>query len=1018
MTAQLIERAKVVSGHIAPNSLRDAPALIERIWPAQKVSVEAQKERKAVHGQTLTSLGSYWKGRKPLILVKACILGALLPATDDQEADLALFEKLMAIDDAAFLRRGLNPSCLSIATRLLQRGEITGAQVERLFILLRRKKSERGAVWEREAINIREIEVLSQARDVRLDWNESVAASERKDWAIRWIRSFDYQERVDAAQRAEDVNENDLFGPIWDEVNRKLGTSATSLPDLTEQLGVMRFGHRPRVADAFCGAGSIPFEAARIGCDAYASDLNPLACMLTWGAVNIVGAKDEVRKEIELSQQHLESAVAEKLAALGLEHDSAGNRAKAFLYCLETRCPKTGWMVPLIPSRVISAKRKVVASLVPNRANRRFDIDILTGVTEAELHAAARGTVQDGTMVYELDGEIYRTPIKTIRGDYRLPDGSAGNRLRHWEKHEFAPRPDDVFQERLYCIQWITKDTIDQHRQETFFASVTSEDLERERTVAEIVGQNIVDWQAHGLVPDAPIEPGKENEGPIRTNGWCYWHQMFMPRALLTAAMLGEQPRSTWFPFLLAKYLDNNSKSCRWAVAQSGGDGGAKSTFDTHALKTIFNWTFRSFAVAPWQLEIPRGSPVVGRCDVACHPADQSPELPELVITDPPYADAIRYEEITEFFIAWLRRDPPAPFARWVWDSRRALAIKGDADDFRRGMVAAYKAMTDRMPENGLQIVMFTHQSSAVWADMAQIFWASGLQVMAAWYIATETTSELKKGGYVQGTVVLVLRKRGNPESGYRDEIVHEVKAEVARQIETLVGLNQTVKGHGRVENLFEDADLQMAGYAAALRVLTGYVRIDGIDMTQEAIRPRQKGERGIVDEMIEFAVQVANEHLVPEGMDARVWERMTPSERFYVKMLDLEESGAKKLDNYQNFAKALRVPAYAVMMGSMTPNAARLKAASELKKSEFSGSEFGTSSLRAVIYAIYEITKDVEGDEVMAHLRDLVPAYHQRREELAIMAAYIARKRNKNNPSEAAAARVLNGLIRNERLG
>lgn len=45
-------------------------------------------------------------GRKPLILAKACILGALLPATGDPEADLAVFEKLMAIDDEAFVRRG------------------------------------------------------------------------------------------------------------------------------------------------------------------------------------------------------------------------------------------------------------------------------------------------------------------------------------------------------------------------------------------------------------------------------------------------------------------------------------------------------------------------------------------------------------------------------------------------------------------------------------------------------------------------------------------------------------------------------------------------------------------------------------------------------------------------------------------------------------------------------------------------------------------------------------------------
>jgi putative DNA methylase len=52
----------------------------------------------------------------------------------------------------------------------------------------------------------------------------------------------------------------------------------------------MRFGRHPRVGDTFCGGASIPFEAARLGCDVYASDLNPIACMLTWGALNIIGA--------------------------------------------------------------------------------------------------------------------------------------------------------------------------------------------------------------------------------------------------------------------------------------------------------------------------------------------------------------------------------------------------------------------------------------------------------------------------------------------------------------------------------------------------------------------------------------------------------------------------------------------------------------------------------------------------------------------------------------------------------
>src|SRR5690606_11373841 len=101
------------------------------------------------------------------------------------------------------------------------------------------------------------------------------------------------------------------------------------------------------------------------------------------------------------------------------------------------------------------------------------------------------------------------------------------------------------------------------------------------------------------------------------------------------------------------------------------------------------------------------------------------------------------------------------PFNDWVWDSRRALAVKGSGENFRRGMVAAYAAMAEHMPDNGMQCVMFTHQDTGVWSDLIGIFWAAGLQVAAAWYIATETATGTKaSGGYVQGTVILMLKKR------------------------------------------------------------------------------------------------------------------------------------------------------------------------------------------------------------------------------------------------------------------
>ena len=122
---------------IAPFSLQHAPSLMEVIFPVQRLSAEVFKERQAVRGQTLTSLGSYWKGRKPLILNKACVLGTLLPATGDDVGDLRLFERLMGMDPQALqarlraaLPRSRAPQAAEMAERY-RRGELSYADLVR-----------------------------------------------------------------------------------------------------------------------------------------------------------------------------------------------------------------------------------------------------------------------------------------------------------------------------------------------------------------------------------------------------------------------------------------------------------------------------------------------------------------------------------------------------------------------------------------------------------------------------------------------------------------------------------------------------------------------------------------------------------------------------------------------------------------------------------------------------------------------------------------------------------------------
>ena len=997
-------------------SLKDAPALIQAVFPAQKVSFEAQSERKAVAAQTLTSLGSYWKGRKPLILVRAIVLGSLLPQTGDSEKDLEIFEKLMAFDDhglarRAFIQNDLKPKHIGASVTLSNPWDyftFTG----------------RDELPEDDRLLNLECPFDADEEGISLRWAREVPDDAKLGLIERVLATFPtYEEKASFCKRPEEVDQNWLYAPIWPAVSEhyaQWGINACSLPELVDQLGILRFGHRPRVGDTFSGGGSIPFEAARIGCDAYAADLNPIACMLSWGAMNIIGAPKKRRAMFEDAQNTVTEKVDKELIRLGVEHDDEGNRGKAYLYCLETRCPETGWLVPLLPSRIVSPKLGAIAILTPDHLRKRFEIEVVSNVSRKELKAAEKGTVDGGALVYELDGKTYRTPVKTLRGDYRGPDGVTSNRLRRWEKLDFDPREDDIFQERLYAIQWITKNSIYKPRQVTYFRSVTEADLERERKVKRIVAENLAAWHVEGLTPDMQIEPGAKTDEPIRTRGWTHWHHLFNPRQLLLQALTLKAWRESrgaplgWLN--VAKMADFNSKLSRWKPSQGGGLGGPVGVFSNQALNTFYNYATRSWAgygTGSFRMA-EEALPDVER-EVVSAPANELSRSCEYWVTDPPYADAVNYHEITEFFIAWLRRNPPEEFRDWIWDSRRALAIKGSGDDFRRGMVDAYRTMAEHMPDNGMQCVMFTHQDTAVWADMVGIFWAAGLQVVAAWYIATETTSELKKGGYVQGTVILLLRKRRAGERpGFKQRILPAVRTEVERQIESMMHLNEEVKDK-LGESVFNDVDLQMAGFAAALKVLTAYTQIGGEDVTRFALRPRQRGDETVVDEIVQQAAEAANSLLVPEGLKAETWSRLSGIQRFMFRMIDMETTGARKLDNYQNFAKAFRVADYGNVMGNMAANSARLKRVTEFTSRDLTdGTEIGPTWLGRLIIGLQQLLAEVEPSAVVSQIQEDLPDFLEVRPLLIDMLSFIERKAPEQEARDAA--EILGGRIKNLR--
>ena len=1054
-----VSKAPADSG-LSPFSLRDAPSLIERVFPAQKVGIEAQKERKAGAGQTLTALGSYWKGRKPLVLVRACVLASLLPATDDPEGDLELFEALMRMDLEGVSRRGPK-----IEPKHVANGP-TVSEDEKARHLIRVGGNGKSSSAKWRGFEVDENLGHAERKAARSKFkNESENIRQRTLAAMSFSEQIDICGRVEEVERVHDIHDP-LYSEVFDDANLRLGTTARTLAELVEQLGIARFGQRPVVGDPFAGGGSIPFEAARVGCDVVASDLNPVAAMLTWGALNLLSADCEQRKRIAAEQKVVTEAVENEIANLGIEENEKGDRAKAYFYCVETVDPQTGWRVPMSPTWVIGRHHRCIAKMVPDHARKRFDLVISTGADVAEMEEAGRGSVRDGYLVYGLaaagpgaEKEERRISIAKLRGDgdgRDLAGGGKLNRLRPWSKSDVAPRePEwqadassvlpggppgawvggDIWLERLYCIQWIDGEDLKagKRRPRTKFSAPDAEDLVREAKVRTLVKASLAAWQSSGFVPDMPIESGVETARLLRERGWTHWHHLFTPRQLHYLALVRSKLETGFGALHLANVLNFWSRLCGIHARSegSGRDTCLDRVFINQALNTLLNYGCRAssydasnFAVSGFPSAVPTST------QVRVHACSQVTSNSDLWIYDPPYADAVHYHEITEYFIAWLRKNAPPPMNEWTWDSRRPLAIQGKGEKFRSDMVHAFRAMADHMPDNGLQVCMFTHKDAGVWADMAGIVWGAGLRVTAAWYVSTETTSELKKGGYIQGTVLLVLRKRQGDERAYKDELVLDVRAAVQRQVDLLTGLNQSAKARQRDENPFSDADLQMAGYAAALEVLTGYTHIEGVDMTREALRPRVKGQRGIVEEMIDLAVQTATELMRPGGIDESMWERLVPTERFWLKMTEAEANrlghSKGKLDDYQNFAKAYRADGWDDLMADRTPNKARLKGAVDFKRSMMTGHPFAAGLVRPVLYAVNELRSAAEreeepgpsGERAISGLRDNLGSWAQQRQRAMVLAEWLGKMLTRHRPDEASAARTLAALIRTERLG
>lgn len=131
---------------------------------------------------------------------------------------------------------------------------------------------------------------------------------------------------------------------------------------------------------------------------------------------------------------------------------------------------------------------------------------------------------------------------------------------------------------------------------------------------------------------------------------------------------------------------------------------------------------------------------------------------------DPPYDfDTMRYDEISEFFIAWLKKKVPHPSLDGLdvehWESvRERYKRTGEAPpEFEDFMTASLENIRKHTSEGGICILHFGHQHAVSWRRLIRSMVKAKWYIKNIMFVTTETTSGLKTNNNMQGNLVFTM---------------------------------------------------------------------------------------------------------------------------------------------------------------------------------------------------------------------------------------------------------------------
>jgi len=639
---------------------------------------------------------------------------------------------------------------------------------------------------------------------------------------------------------------------------------------------------RPKVLDMFAGGGAIPLEALRLGCEAYALDLNPVAhiiqlCTLVYpqkygkpdpnvrgmtGPKNVKGETtwgglaDEVRYWGEWVLKKVKAEIGD-LYPLIPDPENKGEKPRvqaemwqssdretvppgylvpvAYLWTRTVRCknPSCGATVPLVRQTWLCKKkdRYVALRMIAPKGKKQARFEVVESRTEKGLGFDPAAFSKGGNATCPFCGTV-------ADSGYVKTEGCA-KRLGQQMMAIVCTRPKS--QGKVY----LSADDLS--------AFIPDEEAIHRRLAALLERSGLT-------VPNETIVTDAKNSCWTYLYGLSRFGDLYTPRQQYCLLSFVHAVRDTvqegtradlersrvdavvtCLAAIVDRLADFNSTGCTWNYT------GGRGVLHAMARQAIpMTWDFAETNpfnpdAASWVSgveDVPVALEIVGeltrpailhRSSAMQLPLDS--ESMDAVVTDPPYYDNVPYADISDYFYVWLKRTIGDRYAEhFATDGtpkkKEAVADAVRHDGDREKARFAYEQMMSEsfaeanrvLKVSGQMVVVYAHKTTLGWATLVDALRKAGFIVTEAWPMDTERSGRLRAMESAALASSIFLVARKR-EGAKTGSYEDEVRPELEKIVRE------------RVDSLWKmgitGADLVIAAVGAGLRAFTKFARVE-----------------------------------------------------------------------------------------------------------------------------------------------------------------------------------------------